>query len=36
MYGSDSDYHIYLVVVDIVDFDIVLETLFKPEKRNRL
>ena len=36
VHGSDVDYHIYLVVVDIVDFDIVLKTLFKPEKRNRL
>ena len=36
MYGSDGDCHIYLVVVDIVDFDVVLKTLFKPEQRNRL
>ena len=32
----DVDYHIYLVVVDIVDFDVVLKTLFKPDQRNRL
>ena len=32
----DGDCHIYLVVVDIVDFDVVLKTLFKSEQRKRL
>ena len=32
----DGDCHIHLVVVDIVDFHIVLKTLFKSEQRNRL
>ena len=32
----DGDCYIYLVVVDIVDFDVVLKTLFKPDQRNRL
>ena len=32
----DGDCHIYLIVVDIVDFDVVLKTLFKSEQRKRL
>ena len=32
----DGDCYIYLVVVDIVDFDVVLKTLFKPEQRRTL